>query len=207
MRVLVSIIAYNEARLLPMCLGHLPRDARVQVIDGAFAEFPHECASSTDGTIEIAERWGAEVVTLDRPWRDQMEKRTRQLVAGEVVFILDADEMLHSPLPELPDDADIGWVTVSSPIYTGPFLNPRVFRVREGWHYAGRHHWIYDADGELVTSHSIPGEKYKHAFLPVVIENARDMRESVRDDEKRAYLDARTEGAYADESGVYPRTP
>ena len=181
MCVLTSIVAYNEARLLPMCLGHLPSKTRVVVIDGAYADYPHTDAASIDGTIEIARRWGAEVVTVEKPWRDQMEKRTAQLIPGEVVFILDADEFLHTDLPVLPDDADVGWVTVSSPIYDGPFLNPRVFRVREGWHYAGRHHWIYDAEHDLVTSHSIPGTKYRHAFLPVVIENTRDMRESVRD--------------------------
>lgn len=207
--MLVSIIAFNEARMLPLCLSHLPRDVRVQVVDGAYADFPHDKPCSTDGTIEIAKRWGAKVVTVKKPWADQMEKRTAALVPGEVCFCPDADELLHTAMPELPEWADVGWVTCRSPIYDRPFLIPRVFRVRDGWHYAGRHHWLYDADGQLVTSHTHPGTAYRHAILPVCISNARDLRESLRENEKRRYINARRlrEGKYDDESCVYQDSP
>lgn len=206
--MLTTIIAYNEARMLPMCLGHLPRH-RVRIIDGAYADFPHEKPWSTDGTLDIAIRWGAEVVEVTEPWADQCAKRTAALVAGEVCFTPDADEMLHTDLPILPDDADVGWVTCCSPLYKEPFLIPRVFRVREGWHYKGRHHWLFDADGDLVTSHTHPGEKYRHAILPVLISNARDLREPVRDAEKKQYLNRRNpvEYAYQSESSVYAGAP
>jgi len=206
--VITAIIAYNEARTLPMCLGHLPKQ-RTIVIDGAFADYPHDVPWSTDGTIDIARRWGAEVIEVTEPWPDQCAKRTLQLIPNEVVFCPDADEMLHTAPPVLPDDADVGWVTCTSPIYRTPFLTPRVYRVREGWHFAGRHHWIYDADGDLVTSHTHPGTKYKHAILPVFISNERDMRESVRNDEKTSYLAKRhpSEMAFDSEESVYARTP
>ena len=204
--MLISIIAFNEARMLPMCLGHIPKGTRVRLIDGAYADFPHDKPQSTDGTLDIAKRWGCEVVKTRRAWRDQMEKRTAALSEG-VVFCLDADEMLHSDLPELPDDADVGWVTVMNPIYKTPCLVPRVFRVRPGWHFAGRHHWLYDADGRLVASHTFAGTDYRHAILPVLIENARDAREPIRNDEKITYCRARydAEQSFADEQSVYPR--
>lgn len=200
----VVIIAYNEARMLPMCLSHLPRGTRVRLVDGAYADFPHDAPYSTDGTLDLAERWGCEVVRVTEPWEHQMAKRTASLVPG-VNFILDADEFLHTDLPHLPDDADVGWVTCASPIYEDSFLMPRVIRVQEGFHYAGRHHWVYDAAGDLVTSHTYAGSKYRHAILPVCISNARDMREPIRDGEKSAYLRSRKEreAAYADEACVY----
>ena len=203
--MLVSIIAFNEAKMLPMCLGHLPHGTRVQVIDGAYVDYPYVKAYSTDGTLDIARRWGAEVVEVTEPWRDQIAKRTAQLTPGEVVFILDADELLHSDLPELPEEADVGWVTMASPVYDRPFLSPRVFRVREGWHYAGRHHWIFDAEGDLVTSHTYAGKKYRHAILPVTVTNERDTREPVRDEDKAVYLGARRdqESRFAGEASVY----
>lgn len=207
MKVVIS--AFNEARMLPMCLGHLPKEAEVVLFDGAYNHFPHKKPYSTDGTLEIASLWGAEVVNVRRAWKDQCEKRTATLIPGEIVFVVDADEMLHTPLPILPDDADIGWVTMTSPVYLDPFLSPRVFRVPEsGWHYAGRHHWIYDADEDLVVSHSVVGTKYRHAILPVLLDNARDMREPTRNEEKSRYLSKRNpeELTFTDESSVYPDT-
>ena len=207
--MLVSIIAFNEARMLPLCLSHLPRGTDVLVTDGAFANYPHDKPWSTDGTIQIAERWGAKVKRVRKAWPDQMTKRTAALIPGEVCFCPDADELLHTAMPELPPDADVGWVTCNSAIYDRPFLIPRVFRVREGWHFAGRHHWLYDADGDLVTSHTHPGEKYKHAILPVCITNARDLREEQRNQEKQTYLRRRRPGeaSYDDESCVYQGAP
>ena len=206
--MITTIIGFNEARLLPMCLGHLPKDSRVIYIDGAYAEYPHEVPWSTDGTLDIARRWGCEVVEVTKAWPDQMTKRTQALIPGEVIFNLDADELLHTDLPELPDDADVGWVTILSPIYEGPCLMPRVFRVQEGWHFAGRHHWIYDAEKRLVASHSYAGKDYRHAILPVVIENAIHIREDARNAQKVQYLHAQrtSEGVYADEQGVYQPT-
>lgn len=200
------IIAYNEARMLPMCLAHIPHGSPVTVVDGAYADYPHDEPYSTDGTLDIARRWGADVVEVTEPWRDQMHKRTAALTPG-VCFCPDADEMLLTAMPELPDGVDVGWVTCHSPVYRDPFLMPRVFRVREGWHYAGRHHWLYDAQKRLVCSGSYAGRDYKHAILPVTLINARDMREDTRDAEKVAYIRARNphEQAYSDEQSVYPR--
>lgn len=184
--MLVVMSVFREAALLPIALGMLPPDVPVMVVDGAYADYPHDHPYSTDGTVEIARAYGARVVEVDRAWATQPEKRTATLVAGEVVFVVDADEFVAG-FPDLPDDADVGWVTVTSPIYREPYLEPRVFRVREGWHYDLRHHWIYDGDGRLVCSHRKPGADFAHAVLPVVIANRRDLRDPDRDRAKAVY--------------------
>lgn len=201
----VSISAFNEAKMLPMCLGHLPRGTDVVLIDGAYRDYPHTEPYSTDGTLDIAQRWGAEVVEVTEPWPDQITKRTAQLALGAVVLILDADELLHTDLPELPPGADVGWVTIASPLYDRPCLSPRVFRVQPGWHYAGRHHWIFDAEGDLVASHTFAGKKYRHAILPVALSNERELREATRDGEKHQYLETRNaaERRFQSEASVY----
>lgn len=183
----VVICAFNEALLLPVALSHVPTDIGVVVIDGAYELYPHDDPRSTDGTLDIARR-RCEVIPAHRAWKSQVEKRTRSLhVGADVVFVLDADEALMSPVHELPEGIDVGWVTVISPLYEAPYLEPRVFRVRPGWHYEGRHHWIYDGDGRLVASHRTPGEDYAHAALPVIIENRRDTRTPERDEAKSRY--------------------
>lgn len=187
---LFVVCVFQEAGLLPTMLGYLPPDSRVMVFDGAFADFPHDDVSSTDGTLEIAERYGAEVVRASRAFATQIEKRNATLIEGEVVFILDADEFLVTPYVPLPPDADVGWVTFLSPVYDKPFLEPRIFRVGKGWHYDGRHHWIYDGDGDLVCSHRKTGEKYRHAVLPMVVDNAADLRPFDVRSKKRLFLNA-----------------
>jgi len=170
-----------------MSLGCLPDDVRVHVIDGAYAAYPHTEPYSTDGTIEIAEAFGATVHRFTDAWPDQVAKRTYTLTLADVVFVLDADEMLVNGYPELPDGYDVGWVWIRSSIYPTPYPEPRVFRVRPGWHYDKRHHWIYDADGDLVCSHTEAGPKYRHLQLPSVVDNMRGWRSERREADKREY--------------------
>lgn len=183
----VVMSVFQEARCLPMALGTLPDDARVIVVDGAYKDFPCQRPYSTDGTIEIARRWGAEVVEVRTAWPDQVAKRTLTLGLAPLVFVLDADELLYTDMPLLPEGYDVGWVWVRSPIYPAPYLEPRVFRVRPGWHYDKRHHWIYDADGALICSHTTAGASYRHCQLPVVIGNMRNWRTEQRNHAKHAY--------------------
>jgi hypothetical protein len=170
--------AFNEARQLPMMLATLPRGARVVVIDGAYRSFPHEVPWSTDGTLEIAERFGCEVVRVDRPWDDQVAKRTVALAYG-TVFIIDADELLTG-VP-VPDRGDCGWVEICNPtLYGDSYRQPRLFHAGPGWHYGGRHHWVYDAAGRLVAGHGQPGESFHHYDLPVMLHNVRHWRDPER---------------------------
>lgn len=188
MKPVVVMSVFQEARCLPMSLGCLPDNAEVHVVDGAYEDYPHAEPYSTDGTLEIAKAWGATVHRFTDAWPDQVTKRTYTLSLGEIVFVLDADELMLGDFPQLPDGYDVGWVWIRSPIYPAPYPEPRIFRVREGWHYDKRHHWIYDADGELVCAHGVPGPRYRHVQLPTVVDNMRQWRSARRDQEKSAYL-------------------
>lgn len=190
-----AIIAYQEARCLPMTLGCLPDDIDVVVADGVYAEFPHKHPDSRDGTCEIAERWGAKVLRVREPWSDQCAKRTAAFdyaaTVAPVVLWLDADEMVEGDVPALPDGYDVGWVWIRSSLYPAPYLQPRLYRWRPGWHFERRHHWIFDAEGSLVSTHRKAGERYRHIMLPMLIHNMRDWREESRDRAKRAYRERR----------------
>jgi len=177
--------AFNEARQLPMMLTTLPAQARVVVIDGAYRDFPHEVPWSTDGTLEIAERFGCEIVTVRRPWESQIEKRTASLQFG-TVFVIDADELLEG-VPR-PGRGDCGWVEVRNPsLYDKAYRQPRIFHARAGWHYAGRHHWVYDESGRLVAGHGEPGEDSRHYDVPVTLHNVRHWRDPGRMQAKDDY--------------------
>ena len=200
----VVICAFNEARLLPMALASIPQGIPITVIDGAYSNYPHTNPASTDGTLDIAETYGADVVRVKTAWPDQTDKRTLSLTLDPIVFVVDADEIVRG-WEELPEDADVGWVRIESPLYAEPYWEPRIFRVRDGWHYAGRHHWIYDADGKLVTSHRREGEGYSHVRLSVTVTNHRDWRDPGRHREKVRYAEKRNakEGAYRNESAPH----
>lgn len=189
--VCAAIVAFEEARCLPMALGCLPDGMPVVVVDGAYEEFPHEAPSSDDGTCEIAERWGAHVLRVTEAWRDQCVKRTAACdyaaTFAPVVLVLDADEMLEGDVPVLPEGCDVGWVWIRSSLYPEPYLQPRLYRWRSGWHFERRHHWIYDADGVLVTSHQRPGTAYEHAITSGLLHNMREWRSRGRDAAKHTY--------------------
>lgn len=193
--VCAAIIAYEEARCLPMALGCLPDDVAAVVADGAYEHFPHEFPSSQDGTCELAERWGAHVMRVKAAWSDQCAKRTAAFeyaaTVAPVVLCLDADELLEGDVPELPEGYDVGWVWIRSSLYPEPYLQPRLYRWRAGWHFERRHHWIYDGDGRLVSTHRKPGERYRHIMLPALIHNMRDWRSEARDRSKRSYRERR----------------
>ena len=189
--VCAAMVVYEEARCLPMALGCLPDDMPVVVVDGAYEEFPHEQPHSDDGTCQIAERWGAHVMRVTEPWRDQCVKRTAACdyaaTFAPVVLVLDADEMLEGDVPVLQEGCDVGWVWIRSSLYPQPYLQPRLYRWRAGWHFERRHHWIYDRDGVLVTSHQQPGSAYTHTITHGLIHNMREWRSKDRDGAKRLY--------------------
>jgi hypothetical protein len=104
-----------------------------------------------------------------------------------VVCIVDADETVMGPVPDLPDEADVGWVTIHSSLYPKPYLEPRIIRVREGFHYDRRHHWVYDGQDRLVASHRRKGAAYVHVDLDCHIVNMRDWRTDAREAAKKSY--------------------
>jgi len=89
--VSVIIAVRNEARNLPRCLRALRDVAEVYVVD----------SQSTDDTVEIAHRYGAEVVQFHYPggWPKKRQWAMDTLpIANDWILLLDADEVLS---PEL----------------------------------------------------------------------------------------------------------
>lgn len=101
-RLIAAVSAYDERELLPGCIDSLRVADRIVVVDGVFADYPHEAPASTDGMLEwLAEAAQAdpriEVVTHQGPWASEVEKRSAYLVGapGDWYLVIDADERLY----------------------------------------------------------------------------------------------------------------
>ncbi len=92
--ITVIVAARNEARNLPRCLESLRDVGEVYVID----------SQSTDGTVEIAQSYGAHVVQFHYQggWPKKRQWAMESLpLAYDWIFLVDADEALT---PELADE-------------------------------------------------------------------------------------------------------
>ncbi len=160
---------------------------RVIVVDGAYAGIDAALGASTDGTVEymrgVVDEAALEVVgPVDGTfWRDQFAKRNTYLdraTAGDLLFVIDADEFVEGAecLHKTHRAYDVGWVRLRArETYRREYDTPRVFRYEAGMKYQGRHHWIEDADGILITSHQYAGIRCDHTVLPITIDHARGL--------------------------------
>lgn len=99
------VIAYNEAPFLAGCLESLCGDVdRLIVVEGRIGDFPGDSYTSDDATLAIARQYTDEVITPDsRAWETEQQMRSQYLRGrdGDWYCILDADEVLISPLPRI----------------------------------------------------------------------------------------------------------
>jgi glycosyltransferase involved in cell wall biosynthesis len=92
MQLSVIVITRNEIANISKCLQSLAFADEVLVLDNA----------STDGTAELAKKWGAQVVTSDDwPGFGPQKNRVLDLAKGDWVLSIDADERVT---PELRDE-------------------------------------------------------------------------------------------------------
>src|SRR3990170_7954118 len=104
------IPALNEARHIERVIGRIPRSeleqagyrVRVMVVDG----------QSTDGTLEIAARAGAEVLCQSGRGKGQAVREAFQAIKADYVFMLDGDdtypgELIPRMLEPLTDGVDV----------------------------------------------------------------------------------------------------
>jgi len=214
MALIAVINCYNGVRTIEDCVSRiLPHVDRVVAFDGAYGDFPVENGSrrSTDGTLEILARLGVEVVDASGH-QDQVGKRTSMFAVGgpgDWILPLDADHWLSQPerLRALDlDHCDVGWFWTASNLYPDRYRTARLFRWVPGMHYAGRHHWIFDGRGRLITSDQNRGASYRHVDYEVTLQNLRQYHLPDRLAGKRAYnrhREQRTEGKFRSESSVY----
>lgn len=154
----------------------------VLAADGAYPDVPEVGGTlSTDGTRELLQE-REKVVLLDAPI-PQIEKRSLLVDgdgltrAGDLLWLIDADELYAGAhrirsAPYL----DVGWIRYGAPIYRRDQDIPRVIRWRPGLHYRGRHHWVFDGDGQLVKTNQLGGQGLVHRLLPIRFENTRGDR-------------------------------
>ena len=159
---LAVISAYNEIDFITGAIKSVRGWAdRIIVVDGAWTGFPliNNDFKSTDGTIEEARRWGAEVIIPKRVWLDQVEKRNVYLVAEapeDWYLILDADERLVG-WPEYPI-----WGRAYNIIIMGSRMNSRSYNIglrlvrnTIGLHYEMVHNYLIDNDGVVESGGTI----------------------------------------------------
>lgn len=166
-------------RTLPLWVSRV--DALV-VADGSYRGVS-PAGPSTDGlaaylsTLALPCRW----VTRPGPWPDQNTKRSALLQAATawhptgLLLIVDADEFLaaEGDLHHLPE-CDVGWVTVTSPMYQRPYGQPRLFRARDTLTYRGRHHWLYTGT-RLLATHQYGGPGFEHRLTGLFLRNERGL--------------------------------
>lgn len=139
----LCMIVKNEARILGRCLDS---------VQGAVDEMVVVDTGSTDGTPDIARRYGARIV--NEPWRDHFARARNAGLAharGDWILFLDADEQLdpedRPKVWEAVRDAGCEAVLVQVHNYAGPrreeaVINPvvRLFRNRPEYRFEGRIH-------------------------------------------------------------------
>lgn len=157
--VIGCVVAFNEVDRVEKALRSIaPLVDRIVFVDGARVGYPLEAGASyisTDGTIEVAERYGAEVILpTGGPWQDEVTQRNQYLVGedGDWYIVLDADEVLAGELPDLQGETDAYLLRIvatdEAPIWRG-----RLFR-HVGWTtYRYTHYAIY-RDGLLMSPHA-----------------------------------------------------
>ena len=163
---------YDEAEFIEQCIESLvDKVDRIICVDGAYARFEHKKPYSTDGTIEIIQRLQSkygpkiELIGSETAWKDEITKRNEYFKGkeGDFYIVLDADEVLEGTLDGLEqrDDWQIRLFRMDG---VHPYLIYRIFKHREGIHYAGAHNALH-IGSELMNSESLPifeGAKINH---------------------------------------------
>lgn len=179
-RVVACLNVWNDRaaleQTLPTWIDHVDH---VIAIDGAYGPFE---SLSDDGTAEFLKSF-PKVAFWHGTRMSQVEKRSQffELTGeGDLLLVVDADEMLHGPLNALRSESrlDVGWVRVSGPLYQRPYGQPRVFRWQPNLHYRGRHHWIYTGD-RLLATHQYGGIGFEHRLVSLSIENRRGLGHAI----------------------------
>lgn len=179
-RVVACLNIWNDAPALRQTLPTwAPHVDHVIVVDGPYVSTGAREPVSTDGlNAVLADLPSVELVTRSTPWPDQLSKRSAYLERarpGDLLFIIDADEFVTGgELLRQTPYGDVAWVTVSSPLYTRRYGQPRLIRAQPGLRYGGRHHWLYVGD-RLLTTHQYGGPGFEHRVSPVSLFNHRGL--------------------------------
>lgn len=143
---------YQEAKWLERCLRSLLEPYRkvecIVVVDGAYAGFPHECPRSTDGTLEIAERFADIVVSKDTAWENEVIKRNfyvQFVPEGHWWLRIDGDEILKGDFSQFtPEPSDFAFCLNTAPSNgINPYPIHALYRKEATSRYYGTHHAVW----------------------------------------------------------------
>lgn len=150
----ILLIVKNEADLLPRCLESISAADERMVVD----------TGSTDHSAEIAASYGANV--LHHAWAEDFSKARNaglKQVSTDWVLVLDADEILVTPVAEIKDilaATPLLACTVRIENFFGPNREDRIihtavrlFRTGYGFRYSGRIH--ESVEPSIIGSHGI----------------------------------------------------
>lgn|GEM_PF-5816819 len=180
-RIVGAMNVYMDLPLLRESLPVVRSLVDVLVVaDGRYAQFPDAWhgAASADGTLEYARERADLVLEAPggNPWPSEIAKRNAYLERcrpGDVVLVVDADEVLEGDRPGTPpvlDRALAGsrddWLLDLYREEDADLRQPihRLFRMREGLRYAGAHHAVHVA-GKLIRPRDLecfPGIVIRH---------------------------------------------
>ncbi|WP_339318965.1 glycosyltransferase [Paenibacillus sp. FSL R10-2734] len=161
----VHLIVKDEAELLPHCLASVAGADEIVMID----------TGSTDESIAIAKAHGARV--FQREWTDDFAEARNEGLAHATtnwILVLDADECLQTPLPELRSlllNTQAQAFTVNIDNWVG--IRPedkvkhsavRLFRNGQGYQYSGRIH--EGIDTSILSKHNL--SSIEHSQLEIV---------------------------------------
>ncbi|SEU20213.1 glycosyltransferase [Paenibacillus sp. NFR01] len=150
----ILLIVKNEADLLPRCLESVSAADELIVVD----------TGSTDHSAEIAASCGAKI--LHHAWAEDFSKARNaglELASTDWVLVLDADEILVTPVAEIKDilaATPLLACTVRIENHFGPNREDRIihtavrlFRTGYGFRYSGRIH--ESVEPSIIGSHGI----------------------------------------------------
>ena len=150
MTISASLIIRNEEKMLPKCLKSIQQCDEIVIVD----------TGSTDNSIKIAKKAGAKVYT-DYKWADNFSEArnvSKSKCSGDWLLIIDADEILETPLPVIREMLGQKWMADKNALMfkvdTGRETNDqiRIFRNRPDIQWIGAAHNL---------PHVVEGNKYR----------------------------------------------
>ena len=167
------IQTYNRYELLRKCVDSAKKYCnRIIVVDGAFADYPHEQPYSTDFTQDVALIKEVELITTEHPWETEAEKRNAYLSLlrpNEWFIYLDDDEqIINLNLDNIIYDMALVDIAIGKEVYQAP----RVIKYKPGLRYIAHYIVSYQAQHyDLGFGRRNKGEaigKIKTTILPEV---------------------------------------
>jgi hypothetical protein len=144
---------FNEAQYLEESLKAIkPYVDYIVVIDGAYKNYPHKKAWSTDGSTDIASRYADMVIIPTEAWPSEIYKRNQYLIGhlGDTYIVLDGHEIWEGDF-RFP----IGDYYIREQIDTDPGNWHRFFQMfnhRDGIQYYQHHYKLIDGMGNDINS-------------------------------------------------------